>query len=105
MKCPYCNHVSSLTWSRYFRSALGRHACPSCFKPFRIQSGLVLALLTLGVVWGVGIPCIILFHCWFGGYWALLGIIPAALVGVPLDRMLDNRYRKTQPIGMDRYHA
>lgn len=66
---------------------------------------MVLALLTLGVVWGVGIPGMILFHQWFGGYWALLGIIPAALVGVPLDRMLDNRCRKTQPIGVDGHDA
>lgn len=101
MKCPYCNYVSPLTWSRYFRSALGRHSCPSCFKSFRLQSGVVQVLLTFGVVWGVGVPGMFLFHQWFGGYWALIGIIPAAVVGAPLDKLLDNRYRKAKPNGTE----
>lgn len=40
------------------------------------------------------VPFTLLCYRWLGGYWALLGVIPGAVIMFPLDKMLDNKYRK-----------
>jgi hypothetical protein len=47
----------------------------------------------------VALPSMICFHRWLGGLWGLLGLVPAALVAMPVDKMLDEKYRTLKPIG------
>jgi hypothetical protein len=94
MKCPYCNHTFPLAWARYFKAGLGRHVCPACLKPSRLEFGVryFLILILVGLVCAA--PGGFLFYKWLGPYWALLGVIPSIAVILPLDKMFDERYRK-----------
>lgn len=37
MRCPKCQTVSELSWSRYMRSLSGRHRCLECDAVFRFS--------------------------------------------------------------------
>jgi hypothetical protein len=47
----------------------------------------------------------VLFYHWLGGLWNLLGIVPGVLVALPVDKMLDDRYRRLKPIEKDDHAA
>jgi hypothetical protein len=98
MECPYCNHVFALTWSRYLKSPAGVHECPACHKQSQISRGIGQFLLTAIVIWIVIIPFMILFYRWLGRYWSLLGIVPGVLIGLPFDKIIDEKLRGLQPI-------
>ncbi len=94
MKCPYCNHTFRLTWARYFKAVFGRHRCPSCLHHSRLEFGVVYAVILVLVGAACAAPGAILLHHWLGGYWAVLGALPSAIVIFPLDKMFDEKYRK-----------
>jgi hypothetical protein len=105
MECPYCNHVFALTWSRYFKSPAGVHGCPACHKQSQISRGKGQFLLTAIVVWVVSIPLMVLFYRWLGRYWSLLGIVPDVLIGLPFDKIIDEKLRGLQPLKHSRPFA
>lgn len=39
----------------------------------------------------------VLLYRWLGGYWAVLGVVPGMVAALPLDKMLDERYRRLIP--------
>ncbi len=98
MKCPHCNHDFPLTWARYVKSPLGRHVCPNCRKSSRLEFGILSSALLLLVAGVVATPGVLLCYRWFGGYWAVLGALPAAIVIFPLDKMLDAKYRNLRAL-------
>src|SRR5215471_1752109 len=98
MKCPYCNHTFALTWQRYFTSPMGRHTCPSCTKLSQIKRSFLQLSLTAVICWGFAIPFGIFFYHWLGGFWTILGILLGSLIGMPCDKILDEKFRGLEPI-------
>ena len=72
---------------------MGRHICPSCAKRSQIKRSFAQMSLTLIIVWAVAIPIVILLYRSFGYFWSLLGLVPGVLVGLPCDKMLDEKFR------------
>lgn len=97
MKCPYCNQTFPLTWSRYLGAPSGRHTCPACAKHSRLAFGVSQSLLVLAVLLLISIPSVYFLQHTFGGYWGLFGVVPGFLVAFPLDKKIDEQYRRLKP--------
>src|SRR5262245_56008348 len=93
MKCPHCNHDFPLTWKRYFSSPLGKHLCPVCSRGSRLQFRLPQFFVMISAMAIVATPFAVLLYRWLGGYWPVLGVVPGMVAVLPLDKMLDERYR------------
>jgi len=98
MKCPYCECDIPLTWTRYVTSRFGKHTCPECGKPSRLEIGVLPILLVTVAMGTVAALFAFLLSRWLGGYWDLLALVPAILIGLPLDKMLDERCRGLKPL-------
>ena len=95
MKCPSCNHAYRLTWAEYFKEPRGHHTCPECHERFRLRYSVrYLVLTTLGCVVGA-IPPAELASLHVGTLLStVFGAITGALItGLPIDKMLDDRFR------------
>ncbi len=100
MKCPSCNHTYRLAWREYFKEPRGHHRCPQCHEGFRLRySFRYVVLSTLGCVIGGAMLALLTFFC-FGGSWYVLAawIAGAGITGIPIDRLLDDRFRKAVAI-------
>lgn len=98
MICPYCQHAFPLTWRSYFKSIFGRHVCPACAKVSRLKFKYSHFFLLLGIGLLCAVPgaAVILFLT--SDIWAVLGVIPAIIVILPLDRLLDAKFKHLQKI-------
>jgi hypothetical protein len=97
MKCPYCNHEFPLTWKRYWLSPAGRHVCPGCHQPSRFRITAMSWLRNLIAIGIGGIPAGLILHFWLGGRWWFAGwILGGLLTGVPIDKFMDERFRKLE---------
>ncbi len=100
MKCPECQTVFPLTWTRYFRAPWGRMDCPSC--------GVRLALKHRWFYWPAmalgGIllcfPLSVLAYRLTGSL--VVTLVAAAsgwiLSGVPADLWLEERFAILRPV-------
>lgn len=98
-KCPHCNTSIELTWKRYAAAPLPRHRCPECRVVSKLNSGPYWIWLarTGGILLG-GVPLGIVASP--GGFGAGLGgfVVGALLIGIPIDKYLDARYRNLVPL-------
>ncbi len=100
MKCPYCSHEFPMTWTRYLRSGLGRHLCPSCgkkskFGPSRQYRNRVLIPI---VLLSSTLTLVLLFL--LSGSWVamLLSISISLVVCLSLDRYLEDKLRELRSL-------
>ena len=77
---------------------MGRHTCPHCGQQSQIKRGAAQFLLTAIFLWAIAVPLILLLHHFVNRYWSLLGVVPAALVIVPFDKMMDDKLRGLVPL-------
>ncbi len=96
MICPHCNEQVPLTWKRYWGSPFGRHTCPVCTKDFKLEvSAGQIAIRAIFALPGALAGTLFLsrMNSWsvsmlfYSGYFFLILI--------PVDRMIDNRWRKS----------
>jgi len=78
---------------------MGRHTCPSCGEPSRLRRRIwYLVRIFLAECLGA-IPFGFIFHWWLGGPWFILGLVfGGLLVGIPIDRFLDDKHRPLEKI-------
>lgn len=100
MKCPHCDNVIELTWKRYWRAPFGRHSCSSCGNRFRMKRSFRYYGTLIGLVCIFGlIPAG--FALWLGatGWQAFITYcICSLLVGIPMDKKIDDTWRGTVPL-------
>lgn len=104
MKCPHCNQTFALTWKEYFGEIRGRHNCIACKRRFKLSySWSYLAIVVLVVVIVAG-PATFLAARWTHSrvMAAASGLIVLLVVLLPLDRWLDDRWRKSAPLEPDK---
>ena len=77
---------------------MGKHVCPNCAKSSRLEFRLSQFLLTAIVMAIIVVPFAFLLERKFGGYWDVLGLVPGIIVGLPLDKWLDEKYRMLKPV-------
>ena len=99
MICPHCKTIVDLTWKRYWAAPLGRHKCPECSERFQLefttsQIALRCAIVLPGALIGVFIYAYTKTWLTPACFYTLF----CATVVIPLDRLIDNRWRKTIPI-------
>jgi hypothetical protein len=86
-----------MTWERYWRSPMGRHVCPNCQQESRFRwtaASWVRQLFMTGIG---GVPGGLFFYFHFGGGWWIVGwVLGALLIGIPLDKIYDGRFRKLE---------
>ena len=100
MICPHCNHRYRLSWSDYFRHPLSRHSCPQCKSRFKLQRSLTYILLLLGAfIVLASLPClIVMFYTRNLKLSILTYLALSVLLVLPIDRTLDDRFRKSIPL-------
>ena len=100
MICPHCSDKIPLTWTKYFSSPTGLHACPGCGKRFKIIMTAASVALLLGVsVVAAGMPTVVAFFLAIN-FWYTIAAYAVVIGGVliPFDRWLDNKIRPTRPV-------
>ena len=77
---------------------MGRHVCPGCQQPSRFLRTAASWMRQCVMVCIGGVPVGLLFHFRFGGDWWWLagGVLGALLIGIPLDKLYDGRFRKLE---------
>jgi uncharacterized membrane protein len=104
MKCPYCNHTFALTWKEYFREVWGHHNCVACKRRFKLAfswSYLAIALLVALIVGGLAAFLVAYrTHSRVGAVAA--GVVIILVVLLPLDRWLDDHWRRSAPLEPDK---
>ena len=101
MKCPECKETIALTWSRYFRSPLGRMACPSCgvrlvlkhrwfYWPAMALSGILLCF-----------PLSVLAYRLTGSMFVTMTAAATGwmISGLPADKYLEAHFAVLKPLG------
>src|SRR6266850_8194051 len=98
MKCPHCNQEFSMTWQRYWQSPMRRHVCPSCHQQSQFRWTAASWARQIVIVSIGGVPFALFFHFRFGGdwWWMVGGVLGALLIGIPLDKLYDGRFRKLE---------
>jgi hypothetical protein len=98
MICPYCLHKFPLTWRRYFKSTFGRHVCPACAKVSRLpfKYSHFFFLLVVGLICAAPGTAVLLYLT--SDFWAVFGIIPTILIVLPLDMLLDAKFKQLQKV-------
>jgi hypothetical protein len=104
MKCPYCNHTFALTWKGYFREVWGRHNCAACKRRFKLSySWSDLAIVGLMALIIAGLATFLIArssHSWVIA--AVTGLVIVLVVLLPLDRWLDDHWRKSAALEPDK---
>ena len=104
MKCPHCNHTFALTWKEYFLEILGRHNCVACKRRFKLSfswSYLAIAVLMALIIGGLATFLIVRWtHSRVTAAVCSLAIVLVVLL--PLDRWLDDHWRKSAPLEPDK---
>jgi hypothetical protein len=100
MKCPHCNHTFALTWKEYFREVWGHHNCAVCKRRFKLSySWSYLSILGLMTLIIVGLATFLIArssHSWV--ITSVAGLVIVLAVLLPLDRWLDDHWRKSTPL-------
>ncbi len=112
MTCPFCTQSFPLTWRRYWKAPFGRHICPSCGRKSKLRTGflywalyvplLMIApfatLLVALLVYGLAFPRSFEEDlAWFlGSPWSRIALLVLWVLLFPIDRMIDERFRKLQ---------
>jgi hypothetical protein len=100
MKCPYCGGEVKLSWKKYWASPLGNHNCPACDGRFRLNHSFRYYLIILGAALLLGL--LLTLSTRFFKLSLTAALIFYALGGlvllVPLDRWIDAKWRKTEPV-------
>jgi drug/metabolite transporter superfamily protein YnfA len=104
MKCPHCNHTFALNWKEYFREIRGHHNCVACKRRFKLSwswSYLAIAVLVALII--AGLATFLVAH-WthFRVMAAVGGLLIVPVVLLPLDRWLDDHWRKSVPLEPDK---
>ncbi|SRR6266568_1256681 len=111
MICPYCEHSFPLTWRRYWlRVPFGSYSCPSCGGKSKLSTGLVYWLLYLPLAAISPLVAIVLgalvyasvspqhaaqrIDLFFESWWPYAAIAMLWLLFFPLDRIVDERFRR-----------
>ena len=97
MKCPHCNHTFALTWKEYFLEIWGRHSCVACKCRFKLSySWLYLAITVLIALIIAGLATFLIVRWTHSRVMAAVGSLVIVLVVLlPLDRWLDDHWRKS----------
>jgi len=97
MKCPHCNHTFALTWKEYFLEIWGRHNCVACKRRFKLScswSYLAIAVLMALIIAGLATFLVARWtHSRVNA--AVGGLVIILVVLLPLDRWLDDHWRKS----------
>jgi hypothetical protein len=104
MKCPHCNHAFALTWKEYFREIRGRHDCVACKRRFKLScswSYLAITALVALIIAGMA-TFLIVRWTHFRVLAAIGGLVIVLVVLLPLDRWLDDHWRKSAPLEPDK---
>lgn len=76
---------------------MGRHVCPGCGRTSRFRWTVASWSRQLVMVCIGAVPIGLIFYFYLGGYWAVLGVaVGGLLVGIPLDKLYDGRFRKLE---------
>ena len=104
MKCPYCHHKFDLTWKEYFCEIWGHHNCVACKRRFKLSfswSYLAIAVLMALIIGGLATFLIVRWtHSRVMAAVCSLAIVLVVLL--PLDRWLDDHWRKSAPLEPDK---
>lgn len=98
MLCPHCKHDADLTWKRYWSAPLGRHRCPACLGQFQLEYSIGQFASRFGIALP-GALIAVAIHTRTQGWLipALFYLAYSCLIGLPLDRVIDDRWRKAIP--------
>lgn len=99
MICPHCKHDSELTWKRYWSAPFGRHQCPECLGQFQLRFSIGQIASRAGIALP-GAAIAVIIHTRTEG-WLIPAVFYAAyccLIMLPLDRVIDDRWRKATPL-------
>lgn len=103
MKCPHCNHTFALTWKEYFLEILGCHNCVACKRRFKLSfSWSYLAITVLIVLMIGGLATFLAVRFTHSRITAIGGFVIVLVVLLPLDRWLDDHWRKSAPLEPDK---
>lgn len=100
MTCPTCGHEFVLTWSRYWKSILGAHTCPSCHCRLKVafSASYFFLICALAFIFG-GMPAVaVVFITHSVFYGAVLCAILAILVVFPFDRWMVDNHKTTRSL-------
>ncbi|MDD4870567.1 MAG: hypothetical protein PHR77_08400 [Kiritimatiellae bacterium] len=103
MKCPNCQADFEYTWTIYFKNPLGRIKCPLCLRRFRLKSSAKYwSMLILSLIIFSGFPIIGMLALGVNdGVTWLTYIGLGILIVLPIDKLLDQRTRKTETMEME----
>ena len=84
----------------YFRARRGRHNCPVCQRQFRLKySFSYLFIFVLAMLVTAGVPAFAVYYFTERWWLALLVYVVALpLFTIPIDRWLDDTWRKSAEI-------
>jgi drug/metabolite transporter (DMT)-like permease len=104
MKCPYCHHAFALTWKEYFQEIWGRHNCIACKRRFKLSfSWSYLAITVLiALIIGTMATFLIIRRTHSRTITAIGCLVVVLVVLLPLDRWLDDHWRKSAPLEPDK---
>jgi hypothetical protein len=104
MKCPQCNHTFALTWKEYFREIWGHHNCVACKHRFKLSfSWSYLAITVLVVLIIAGLTTFLVARWTHYRVMAVVtGLVIGLVVLLPLDRWLDDHWRKSTLLRPDK---
>jgi drug/metabolite transporter superfamily protein YnfA len=93
-----------LTWKEYFLEILGCHDCVACKRRFKLSfSWLYLAITVLMALIIGGLATFLIVRCTHSRVMAVVGSLVIVLVVLlPLDRWLDDNWRKSAPLEPDK---
>jgi hypothetical protein len=100
MKCPSCNHEFKLKVRQYLREPRGRHNCPACGVRFKLKHSFsYIALVITAEAILAAVPAFVVLHfTQHFLYYVITLIICSVIFVVPLDFLLDDRWRKSAKI-------
>ena len=114
MICPHCSCSFPLSWSRYRKSPWGKHSCPGCGRTSRLRASVLfyaiyvpvgIVFQLLGVILGALAFAYVVpgtiderVTAYFEEGWWFAVLVASVVLFFPVDRFLDERFRKLQPM-------
>jgi drug/metabolite transporter superfamily protein YnfA len=104
MKCPHCHHTFALTWKEYFCEIWGHHNCVACKRRFKLSfSWWYLAIAVLITLIIAGLATFLVVRWTHSRMIATVGgLVIVLVVLLPLDRWLDDHWRKSALLEPDK---
>jgi hypothetical protein len=100
VKCPHCHQEFELSWGRYLRLTIHKFACPYCGQ--RSICDVINPVMGNILMFGgavIGLLGVAIAKVWLGVPGCIVGVLPLAILALPVGRMADRRWGKLRAVG------